>query len=77
MKRILNLAIAVAGVAALAACSERPQTLDSGVKVDAQAFQGTGLAYAVPGWKQGDKSSWEQHEKVRTQMGQNEYTRVN
>lgn len=77
MKRILNIAIAVAGVAALAACSERPQTLDSGVKVDAQAFQGTGLAYAVPGWKQGDKSSWEQHEKVRTQMGQNEYTRVN
>ncbi|HWI77678.1 MAG TPA: hypothetical protein VNS31_00670 [Ramlibacter sp.] len=77
MKRILKIAIAVAGVAALAACSERPQTLDSGVKVDAQAFQGTGLAYAVPGWKQGDKSSWEQHEKVRTQMGQNEYTRVN
>jgi hypothetical protein len=77
MKRILNIAIAVAGLAALAACSERPQTLDSGVKVDAQAFQGTGLAYAVPGWKQGDKSSWEQHEKVRTQMGQNEYTRVN
>ena len=77
MKRILSIAIAVAGLAALAACSERPQTLDSGVKVDAQAFQGTGLAYAVPGWKQGDKASWEQHLKVRTQNGQNDYTRVN
>jgi hypothetical protein len=77
MKRILSIAIAVAGLAAVTACSERPQTLDSGVKVDAQAFQGTGLAYAVQGWKQGDKASWEQHEKVRTQMGQNEYSRVN
>ena len=77
MKRSFIIGASVAAFAALAACTERPQTLDSGVKVDAQAFQGTGLAYAVPGWKQGDKASWEQHEKVRTQMGQNEYTRVN
>jgi hypothetical protein len=77
MKRTLLIAAAVAGVAALAACTERPQTLDSGVKVDSQAFQGTGMAYAVPGWKQGDKVSWEQHMKVRTQNGQNDYTRVN
>jgi hypothetical protein len=77
MKRTLITAAAVAALAALAACTERPQTLDSGVKVDAQAFQGTGMAYAVPGWKQGDRASWEQHEKVRTQTGQNEYNRVN
>ena len=77
MKRTLLIAAAVAGVAALAACTERPQTLDSGVKVDSQAFQGTGMAYAVPGWKQGHKVSWEQHMKVRTQNGQNDYTRVN
>ena len=76
MKRILSVAV-IAGLAALAGCTERPQTLDSGVKVDAQAFQGTGLAYAAPGWKQGDKVSWEQHMKVRTQSGQNDYTRVN
>ena len=74
MKRILIIAAAVAG---LAACTERTQTLDSGVKVDGQAFQGTGMAYAVPGWKQGDKVSWEQHMKVRTQAGQNDYSRVN
>ena len=77
MKRVLILIGMIAGLAALAACTEKPQTLDSGVKVDAQAFQGTGLAYAVPGWKQGDKASWEQHEKTRTQIGQNEYNRVN
>ena len=77
MKRILVIAAAVAAVAALGACTERPQTLDSGVKVDTQSFQGTGMPYAAPGWKQGDKVSWEQHLKVRTQNGQNDYTRVN
>ena len=76
MKRTLIIISAVAGLGALAACTERPQTLDSGVKVDAQSFQGTGMAYAVPGWKQGDKVSWEQHMKVRTQ-NQNDYSRVN
>ena len=77
MKRALIIGASLSALVALAACTERPQTLDSGVKVDAQAFQGTGLAYAVPGWKQGDKVSWEQHEKTRTQIGQNEYNRVN
>ena len=69
------LAVAVS-IAALAACAERPQTLESGVKVDVQAFEGTGTPYATPGWKQGDKASWEQQLKVRTQT-QNEYTRFN
>jgi hypothetical protein len=77
MKRGLIIAAAVAGLAALGACTEKPQTLDSGVKVDAQAFQGTGMPFAAPGWKQGDKVSWEQHLKVRTQNGQNDYTKVN
>jgi hypothetical protein len=76
MQRSLFLIAAAAGLAVLAACTEKPQTLDSGVKVDAQPFQGTGMAYAAPGWKQGDKASWEQHMKVRTQTGQNEFTRV-
>jgi hypothetical protein len=77
MKRSLVVAAAVAGLAALAACTEKPQTLSSGVKQDAQAFQGTGMPYAVQGWKQGDKVSWEQQLKTRTQNGQNDYTKVN
>ena len=76
MKRTLIIGASVAALAALAACTERPQTLDSGVKIDAKASQGTGMGYAVPGWKQGDKVSWEQHMKVRTQ-NQNDYSRVN
>ncbi len=47
------------------------------MKVDSQAFQGTGMPYAVQGWKQGDKASWEQQVKNRTQQTQNEYNKVN
>jgi hypothetical protein len=64
-------------LAALAACTEQPQTIGSNSKADAQAFQGTGMPFAAPGWKQGDKASWEQQLKVRTQMGQNDYNKVN
>jgi hypothetical protein len=67
----------IAAAAALAACGDREQTLQSGVKVDTQSFQGTGKPYALSGWKQGDKASWEQQVKNRTQQTQNEYTKVN
>jgi hypothetical protein len=76
MKGSLTLFAAAAVAAALTACGDRPQTLQSGVKVDSQAFRGTGMPYATPGWQQGDKTSWEQHVKTRTQQGQNEYTKV-
>jgi hypothetical protein len=75
-KRSLTLLAFVAAAGSLAACGDEVQTLDSGTKADAQAFQGTGMPYAVPGWKQGDKGSWEQQVKTRTQQTQNEYTKV-
>ena len=68
--------ILLAAVTALVACTEKPQTLGSGARQDTPAFQGTGTAFTGPGWKPGDKTSWEQHMKTRTQ-NQNEYTRVN
>jgi hypothetical protein len=64
-------------LALLAGCGENPQTIGSNIRSDQQAFQGTGMPYAVQGWKQGDKLSWEQQVKVRTQNGQNDYTKVN
>jgi hypothetical protein len=80
MKPHLTLLAAVAAALAtalsLSACGEKPQTISSGVGADSAAFQGTGKAYAVPGWKQGDKTSWEQQLKTRTQNAQNEYTKV-
>ncbi len=68
--------ILIAALAALAGCTEKPQTL-SGVKPDAPAFQGPDTAFTASGWKPGDKTSWEQELKTRTVNGQNEYTRVN
>jgi 3-hydroxy-3-methylglutaryl CoA synthase len=70
------VAAALATALALSAWGEKPQTISSGVGADSAAFQGTGKAYAVPGWKQGDKTSWEQQLKTRTQNAQNEYTKV-
>ena len=74
MKRNLIL---MAAVLALAACTEKPQTLNTGVKLDAAPFQGANANFTAPGWKQGDQTSWEQHMKTRTQMGQNDYAKVN
>ncbi len=72
-----HLILMAAAALLLAACGEKPQTLVRANRVDAAAFQGTGMPYAAPGWKQGDKTSWEQQLKTRTQNGQNDYTKVN
>jgi hypothetical protein len=63
----------------LVACTEQPQTIGSNSKVDAASFQGTGVAppFTAAGWKSGDKGSWESQMKTRTQMGQNDYNKVN
>jgi hypothetical protein len=60
---------------ALAACGEVDQSLNA-VKSDAPSYSGTGKAYVEPGWKPGDKTSWEAQLRARGQYGQNEYSRV-
>lgn len=67
---------ALLALLATAGCGEQPQAL-TGVKQDTASFQGTGLPYMAPGWKQGDKISWEQQLKTRTQQGQNDYAKSN
>jgi hypothetical protein len=57
------------------ACSEKSQS-EGGVKGDTAPYTGTGKAYAESNWKQGDKSSWESALKVRTQNGQNDYSKA-
>ena len=74
MKRVLILA---AAAFALAACGEKPQQMKDSPKQDTSAFQGTGMPFAAPGWKAGDKAAWEAQLKTRTQNGQNDYTKVN
>ena len=74
---MMRVLIPVAAALALAACGEKPQAMKDNAKQDTAAFQGTGMPYAAPGWKAGDKASWETQLKTRTQNGQNDYTKVN
>ena len=60
MRPRVTIIFTAVGLAALAGCTEDPQTLESGVKVDSPAYQGTGSPYADAGWKPGEKASWEQ-----------------
>jgi hypothetical protein len=73
MTRALLLAVAAM---ALAACGEKPQVL-GGTLTDTKSFEGTGTSFSAPGWKAGDKSSWEAQLRTRMQNGQNEYNKVN
>ena len=65
--------LAMAMVWLLAACTEKPQMLGQKKTVDAPPYAGTGTPFVDAGWTAGDKKSWEQHLKVRTQRGQNDY----
>ena len=75
MMRPVLLTAAVAAIALLSACGEKPQSM-GGVKSDVAPFQGVNNQYAAPGWKAGDKTSWEQGLKARAQNTQNEYSRT-
>lgn len=66
----------LASVVLLSACGEPSQALHSGDVVGKPYFDGTGSNFMASGWKPGDKNSWQQELKTRTQRGQNEYTRV-
>ncbi|MCG2592123.1 hypothetical protein LZ009_04940 [Ramlibacter sp. XY19] len=72
MKAVL---IASLAVLAFAGCAEKEQTA-SGIKSDSASFQGTSRQFVAPGWKPGDRASWEQQLKVRTVQGQNDYAKV-
>ncbi len=73
MKTVIFAALLAA---ALTACGDKPQALESSRK-DSAAYTGTGKAFANQQWKQGDKTSWESQLKARNQYGQNDYNRMN
>jgi major membrane immunogen (membrane-anchored lipoprotein) len=67
--------LVISAIVLLSACGDRPQSA-GGVKSDVAPYQGVDNKFAAPGWKAGDKTSWEQALKARTQNTQNEYTRT-
>lgn len=68
------LLLAAATLLALGACGEKPQTATAR-KADAKAWEGAADPYVAPGWKAGDRASWESQMRARSQ-GQNEYVRI-
>ena len=75
MTRAQIMAVALA-VAALGACGEKPQvTGSSAKKSDTRAYEGAQGSFVAPGWKVGDRGSWEEQMRVRVQH-QNEYVRI-
>jgi hypothetical protein len=76
MIRLVVLLPVLAAVAGMSACGEKPQTLGAN-KNHAASFQGAQNQFVVPGWKTGDKTSWEQGLKARMQNTQNEYSKTN
>lgn len=79
MKRIFLLTALVLG---LAACTEESQELhvnsnaNSNAGPSTPAYEGTGTNFVAAGWTPGDRNSWFQALKVRTQRGQNEIPRI-
>ncbi|GAC1599332.1 MAG: lipoprotein [Ramlibacter sp.] len=69
--------VLLSAAAALAGCGEKAQSISQGVRSDAAAYQGTGMAFTASGWKPGDRTSWESQLRTRAQNGQNEYSRAN
>lgn len=65
---------ALAAALLLSACAEKAQTAGT-KKVDSPPWQGAQDGYVASGWKPGDKASWEEQMKTRSQ-GQNEYSRA-
>ena len=76
MRRLGVMIPVLAALAGLSACSEKPQTLGA-LKSDVASFQGAQNQFVAPGWKPGDKTSWEQGLKARAQNTQNEYSKMN
>lgn len=76
--RALAFGAATALSLSLAACGEKPQTMDASArKVDAEPWttsDAANPAYTAAGWKSGDKAAWEQQIRQRNQA-QNDYLR--
>ena len=65
----------LATAACVSGCGEKPQTLGAS-KHNVAAYQGVENPFAAPGWKAGDKTSWEQGLKARMLNTQNEYPKM-
>lgn len=68
--------VLAAAALVMAACTEPSQDMRPNAAKSVSEYDGTGTHFVAQGWTQGDKASWLQALKVRTQRGQNEYLKV-
>jgi lipopolysaccharide export system protein LptC len=79
VKHTLLLLALMASCLTITACGEKAEAKATGKKGDAPAYSGAtqeNKAFSAQGWTAGDKASWEQQMRARSQ-GQNEYLRTN
>ena len=69
-----RLLLSLSAALLLVACGEKQQTAATH-KSDGRPWETAQTAYTAQGWKAGDKNSWEQQLRTRSQ-GQNEYSRA-
>jgi uncharacterized membrane protein (UPF0127 family) len=74
MTRIIVPAAVMAAIFSLTACTETPQTAATR-KPDTKVWEVSNNAFAAPGWKSGDKVSWEEQMRSRAQA-QDEYAKA-
>ena len=65
----------LAAAVGMAACGESTSGTKTAKKSDAKSWEGAGSTYAAPGWKPGDKASWDEQMRLRIQS-QNDYARA-
>jgi len=73
MRALITLTLAAAALL-LSACAEKAQTAAT-QKSDDKPWAGARADFVAKGWQVGDKTSWEQQLRKRSQ-GQNEYSRT-
>ena len=73
MRRLTSIPLAALAACLIVGCTESPQTVAT--KGNTPAWMGAKDAFVVPGWKVGDRNSWEQHMQARA-LTQNEYRRM-
>jgi hypothetical protein len=75
---MIRLLLISASLAVLAGCGEFDQSTAASRNYpnDTPAWQGAKNPYSAQGWTAGDKASWENQLRTRSQA-QNEYVKVN
>ena len=73
--KTLTTAALLGAALLLSACGEKVQTAGNRPQVGGKPWDGAHDPFVAAGWTPGDKASWEQQLRKRSQ-GQNEYART-